>query len=46
MTLTAQTTTLSECDSVTLSYGEGHTKVTALDDVSLTLRAGQRTSRS
>jgi ABC-type lipoprotein export system ATPase subunit len=42
MTLTAQTTTLSECDRLTVSYGEGHAKVTALDDVSLTLRAGER----
>jgi ABC-type lipoprotein export system ATPase subunit len=42
MTITAQTTTLSECDHVTVSYGEGHAKVTALDDVSLALNAGQR----
>jgi ABC-type lipoprotein export system ATPase subunit len=42
MTITAEATTLSECDRVTVSYGEGHAKVTALDDVSLTLRAGER----
>jgi putative ABC transport system ATP-binding protein len=41
MTMTAQKTTLSECDHVTVSYGEGHAMVTALDDVSLTIGTGE-----
>jgi putative ABC transport system ATP-binding protein len=41
MTVMSQTTTLSECDHVTVSYGEGHAKVTALDDVSLKVREGE-----
>jgi ABC-type lipoprotein export system ATPase subunit len=38
MTVTTATSTLSECDHVTVSYGEGSAKVTALDDVSLHFR--------
>jgi putative ABC transport system ATP-binding protein len=41
MTITdVKTTTLSECDHVTVAYGEGHARVTALDDVSLQVSPG------
>jgi ABC-type lipoprotein export system ATPase subunit len=38
---TTQLATLSECDHVTVAYGEGHARVTALDDVSLAVRPGE-----
>jgi putative ABC transport system ATP-binding protein len=41
MTVATKTSTLSECEHVTVSYGEGQAKVTALDDVTLTLAQGE-----
>jgi ABC-type lipoprotein export system ATPase subunit len=41
MTVTTELAALSECDHVTVSYGEGEAKVTALDDLSLRLSAGE-----
>lgn len=42
MTFTAQTTSLSECAGVTVAYGEGHARVTAIEDFDLSVRAGER----
>jgi ABC-type lipoprotein export system ATPase subunit len=41
MTVTTATSTLSECEHVTVAYGEGDARVTALDDVSLKVCAGE-----
>ena len=42
MTVTdARTATLSECDRVTVAYGEADARVVALDDVSLGVRSGE-----
>jgi putative ABC transport system ATP-binding protein len=41
VTVTAATSTLSECEHVTVAYGEGDARVTALEDVSLKVRAGE-----
>jgi ABC-type lipoprotein export system ATPase subunit len=42
MTITAEIATLSECDRVTVSYGEGHARVTALEGFDLAVRPGER----
>ncbi|MEA2468754.1 MAG: putative transport system ATP-binding protein [Thermoleophilaceae bacterium] len=41
MTVATELAALSECEHVTVSYGEGEAKVTALDDLSLRLSAGE-----
>jgi putative ABC transport system ATP-binding protein len=40
MTVTSPAATVSECQNVTISYGEGDAKVTALQDLTLTVQAG------
>ncbi len=41
MTVTTMAATVSECENVTISYGEGDAKVTALHDVDLTVQDGE-----
>jgi ABC-type lipoprotein export system ATPase subunit len=38
---TATASTMADCEHLTVSYGEGLAKVTALDDVSLSVKAGE-----
>jgi ABC-type lipoprotein export system ATPase subunit len=42
MTITTETATLSECDRVTVSYGEGQARVTALEGFDLAVHPGER----
>lgn len=39
---TVEATTLAACEAVTVAYGHGDTRVTALDAVTLTVTAGER----